>query len=189
MIHLLFYALTRFFSGAKNGAYYAGKHTQHDIWSLLLILTTYLYPYFVTHDIRLLLAIIPAFAFTGMWLYGMKQYLHLWESATTIIYMAYGILLGADLLLYPLAGMLVNILCFKAPINLYIGRALVERIDGTDDSSGKTLGFPTPWGTFRRPRISNGYVSLALGVVLLLIWLYWYKNYSIDLQDIITYFK
>jgi hypothetical protein len=85
--------------------------------------------------------------------------------------MGYGILLGADLLMYPLTGMLVNILAFKGPINYYIGRDWIEAKDGTDDESGKTLGFPTPWGFFKRPRVSNGWMAVGLGVVLLLAWL------------------
>lgn len=170
MIHLFFYALTRFLSGSKNGAYYAGKTVKHDAWSILLVLSTFIYPYFVTHDWRLLVVVVPALGFCFMWLWGMKEYLHLWESVTASIFMGYGLLLGADVLLYPLSGMLVNIVCFKAPINLYIGRSFIEKVDGTDDVSGKTLGFPTPWGTFRRPRISNGYVSLLLGAALLGVW-------------------
>lgn len=187
MIHLLFYALNRFISGAKNGAFYAGKTKQHDIWSLLLIISPYVYAWAVLGNAgwKYQLAIVPSLLFAAMWLRGMKKYLHLWESVTATVYMAYGLLIGADVFLYPLAGMLVNIVCFKGPINYYIGRSWIERIDGTDDSSGKTLGFPTPWGTFYRPRIANGYISLIIGFVFIVIWTIIYKIKLFDIQEVI----
>ena len=172
MIHLLFYALNRFFSGAKNGAWYANKKQQHNIWTLLSLLSIILYSMIIaTQWWQIGLVTVPVLVGIGMWWFGMDRYLHLWESATAITFMGYGILLGADLLLYPLWGMLVNIVCFKGPINYYIGRDWIEANDGTDDPSGKTLGFPTPWGLFKRPRISNGWVALMVGVGLGLAWL------------------
>ena len=172
MIHLLFYTLNRFFSGAKNGAWYAGKEDMHNIWTLCMILCTVIYPFFVAeHWWQVGLVVMPVMVFIGMWEMGMERYLHLWESVGATVFMGYGILLGADLLMYPLTGMLVNILAFKGPINYYIGRDWIEANDGTDDESGKTLGFPTPWGFFKRPRVSNGWVAVGLGMVLILAWL------------------
>lgn len=177
MIHLLFYALNRFLSGAKNGAFYAGKHEKRNIFTILLSQSSVFYGFIVIPHIEytfnnylVWLSIIPSLVYIHMHFYGMNKYLHLWESLGAVTFMGYGLLLGADIFLYPLSGMLVNIICFKGPINYYIGRKWVERIDGTDDPTGKTLGFPTPWGFFKRPRISNGYTQLILGIILMAIW-------------------
>lgn len=171
MIHLLFYTLNRFFSGAKNGAWYAGDKNVHNIWTVCLLLWTMIYPWFVVDDWRVWFGIVPVLVHGGMWIWGMKKYLHLWEQVGAVIFMAYGILIGADLLLYPLSGILVNILAFKGPINYYIGRKWVEAKDGTDDPTGKTIGYPTPWGEFKVPRVANGWVQVWGGLVLMLAWL------------------
>ena len=71
-----------------------------------------------------------------MWKYGMTRYLHLWESFIANAFMIYGLVLGADVFLYPLTSMIVNVLFFKTPINYYIGKAWILSVDATDDPPG-----------------------------------------------------
>ena len=64
---------------------------------------------------------------------------------------------------------------FKAPINLFIGRKVIERIDGTDDPTGKTVNFYLLGKEYKVPRVSNGYTKLYLGIIGLLVWAILYQ--------------
>jgi len=79
------------------------------------------------------------------------------------------ILCGADILMLILSTYWVETM-FKAPINLFIGRKAIEKIDSTDDVTGKTVNFYLLGKEYKVPRVSNGYTKLYLGIIGLLIW-------------------
>jgi hypothetical protein len=186
MTHLVFLLIIKLASGARNGFHYMGKSTERNLLNTAIILLLLIYAMLVNGiSPKLFYTMIPI---AGLYLYGefgFNKYLHWWESIVANLIYLIMILYGADMLMIPLTALFANIF-FKGSINLAIGRSFIERTDGTDDNRGKTLGFPTPWGTLRRPRIANGYVSAAVGVVLATIWVIYIQFYYFDLQTVIN---
>lgn len=84
------------------------------------------------------------------------------------------VICGADILMMVLSTYLTEV-SFKLGINLEIGRKAIEKIDGTNDPTGKTVDFWL-WGKqYHVPRISNGYTQLYLGIAGTLLWLVLYQ--------------
>lgn len=190
MIHLFILLILRSLNGARNGFHYNKDENMRDIFSFICLMLMFAYPFLVFSgwDVKAFFILAPIIATMLYMVYGFGKYLHLWESVVATIFYITQIIFGADLLMFPLTAWFVNMF-FKGFMNLVNGRKFILKVDITDDATGKTLGFPTPWGTFRRPRISNGYVSAGLGVILLLVWLFIPSDFRFYLEDAINWIR
>ncbi len=181
MIHLFFLILLRITDGCRNGFYYAGDVYMRNIAALCGVVAMATYGV----AIGTAWALLPITISLIYLRYGFGKYLHVFDQLTIMSFYLAMIFAGCDLLMLPMTALFVNMF-FKGMINLTTDEPFIKRIDSTDDASGKTLGYPTPFGMFRVPRIANGYVSAAVGVVLAGIWAIYNQFYYFDLQTVIN---
>lgn len=192
MIYLALFLICKLIAGAKNGSYYARKMTANATYLIL-------YAVFVALVSILFLdvkywAYISASYFVlsvlVIWQYVIfnthqSKQIHLSESLLSLTTRLIFIFCGMDILLMILTSWLQDTF-FKAPINLYIGRKIIEPIDGTNDPSGKTYDIWLGNYQINIPRISNGYIAFYLGCFGLGIWLLLSMlGYSFTLNDFI----
>ena len=170
MIHLAFLLLFKVIEGAKNGAYYDNNRLERNIYMIWLLLITIAYTISFTNPLWL----IP-FALIVVWQYFIfekdwgKQ-IHLSENVLSSYMRVIMVISNASIPMMVLTTTL-QMVCFKFPINAYIGRDLLEKVDGTNDPSGKTYNVWVDEYELHIPRIANGYTQLYLGILGLVAWL------------------
>lgn len=170
MIHLAFLLLFKVIEGAKNGAYYDNNRLERNIYMIWLLLITIAYAISFINPLWL----IP-FALILVWQYFIfekdwgKQ-IHLSENVLSTYMRVIMVLSNASIPMMVLTTTL-QMVCFKFPINAYIGRNLLEKVDSTNDVTGKTYNVWIGKYEFHIPRISNGYTQLYLGIIGFLVWL------------------
>lgn len=177
MHHIYYLIASKLLEGAKNGAYYANRTNERNGYMLMMLAGSILY-YPTASVVMLVLLIVQYMVFEtnrSKWIHS-TEYLVSW----TIYWSA--ILNGADLLGVISSVLLLEVI-FKMPINIYIGRRAIERVDGTNDPTGKTVDFWLFGKQYHVPRISNGYITLALGIVTFGLWLV--SGVRITLQELI----
>lgn len=174
MTHLIFVHLLFLIAGAKNGSYYAGR--SYDNLNYLLLLWILLGGYVLYYDQTwLVIPIAGVMWWQGLiFTRGLNKQIHTGEYVLGAVMRGSMWICGTDIWMLILTSYSTDTL-FKAPINLYIGRKWVERVDGTDDPSGRTVNFYLFGREFKVPRIANGHIRLMLGIIGILAWLLLYQ--------------
>ena len=174
LLNLLFLIAVFTVAGFKNGFYYSRKMDKN----LMAILTIFILCgfYILTFDkIWLLFLILPPLVWQAIVFdRGINKDIHLSEYFVSFSIRAMMIICGSDILMMVLSTFLIET-AFKLGINLEIGRRWIEKTDGTNDPTGKTVDFWL-WGKqYHVPRVSNGYTKLYLGIAGTLLWLALYQ--------------
>lgn len=88
-----------------------------------------------------------------------------------------------------MASVLLCDTLFKIPINISVGRNLIERVDGTDDNSGKSVGTYFLGKFYKVPRLfSNGYTKLYVGAAVFNAWVIaYYYGLRFNINHIYNY--
>ena len=204
MIHFLILCITFFLLGLKNGSYYGKKEkitmlTFGLLWILLMFYTGY---FIDSKLIEFLVQIVITSALIQQFFIFHKNEGHRihWTEYTLGLFIRLGFVMsGADIIMLVMTSWFTDTI-FKMPINYYVGRNLIEKVDGTDDNSGKSVGTFTPkWlrkifpflkEFYAVPRtFSNGFNKLYVGLVCVFIWLVLYYDYNIrfGIENIIDY--
>lgn len=170
MIHLTFLLLSKLIAGGKNGAYYANNRIERNIYMIWLLCAFIPYALAFTNPIY----ILPMFLILAWqyWIFenNKGKQIHLSENVLSGYTRLVMLLGGASIPMMVLTTGL-QMVAFKMPINVYIGRNLLERVDGTNNATGKTYNVWIGKHEFHIPRISNGYTQLYLGIIGLGVWL------------------
>jgi len=169
MIDFIFLQIIFFLAGAKNGSYYAQK-AEHNMWWILSIFILAGF-YILSHDIIWLIFPLLTVLFWQVIVFekNLGKQIHLSDRALSMTLRGIMVFCGANLIMMVLSSFLTMV-AFKMPINLYIGRKPIEVVDGTDNPTGKTVDIWIFGKQYHIPRVSNGYVQLALGVLGTIIW-------------------
>lgn len=169
MIHLIVLLGLYALAGAKNGSYYARKEEQNMMWVLGIFI---LWGFYVLSADKIWLM----FPMVLLLLWQVIIYvqndgrgIHLSDRAFDVVVRGGMILCGADILMLVLTSW-ATVTVFKIPINLYIGRNWIEKVDGTDNPDGRTVDLWIFGRQWHVPRVSDGRVTLMLGVVGVLVW-------------------
>lgn len=189
MIHLTFILLFKLIEGAKNGAFYDNNRLERNIYMIWLLLITIAYAISFINPLWL----IP-FVLILVWQYiifekDWGKQIHLSENVLSSYMRVIMVLANASIPMMILTTTL-QMVCFKLPINAYIGRNLLEKVDGTNDVTGKTYNIWIGKYEFHVPRISNGYIQLYLGIAGLLAWFVLLQlGYTFSIVDIYAYLE
>jgi len=178
MLHLIFLLIFKIIEGSKNGAYYDKNTVERNVYMMWLLLLTIAYTIAFTNPLFL----IP-FVLVMVWQYyifenHLGKQIHLSENVLSTYTRVIMVFSGASIPMMVLTTTL-QMVAFKVPINYYIGRNLIEKVDGTNDDSGKTYNVWIGKYEIHVPRISNGYTQLYLGILGLLAWGI-LKHYGLD---------
>lgn len=184
MIHLITLLLIYFLAGAKNGSYYAKRDGDNMTWVLGIFI---LWGFYVLSMDRVWLI----FPMVGVLLWQVQIYVqnngqgvHLSDRVFDVVVRGGMILCGADIFMLVLSSW-ATVTVFKIPINLYIGRKAIEAVDGTDNPDGTSVDIWILGRQFHLPRVSNGWVTLGLGVIgILTTIMLWQLGISFRLEDI-----
>jgi hypothetical protein len=161
-------------SGAKNGFFYSRNNNLNFamIMTLLVIMSLYTIAYSVEWTFLPIAALLlwqtVVFQTNDGKQIHLSEYfvgfaLRLPFFFVTDIFMILSTILLCDTL-------------FKMPINISVGRNLIERFDGTDDPKGKYVGTYFLGRFYKVPRLfSNGYTKLYVGVAIFTAWVIAYN--------------
>jgi len=157
------------FCGAKNGSYYAKNYSLNFFIIALIMVLCFILAYW--YSVPYMAYIIAIFLYWQLHIFAhdLGKDIHLSEYFVSFSIRGLLFLAGMDLYLMILSTYWIETV-FKAPINLFIGRKVIERIDGTNDNTGKTVDFWLFGKQYHVPRVSNGYTKLYLGIIGLLLW-------------------
>jgi hypothetical protein len=155
--------------GAKNVSYYVRNYSLNFLIIALLMVLCFIIAYW--YNVGYMAYIVAIFLYWQLHIFShdLGKQIHLSEYFVSFSIRALLVLCGADILMLILSTYWIETV-FKAPINLFIGRKIIEKIDSTDDPTGKTVNFYLLGKEYKVPRISNGYTKLYLGIIGLLIW-------------------
>jgi hypothetical protein len=189
MIHLTFLLLSKLIAGGKNGAYYANNRIERNIYMIWLICA--FIPYSITFTEPIYILPFMAIIIWQYWIFenNISKQIHLSENVLSGYTRFIMILSGASIPMMILTTGL-QMVAFKMPINAYIGRDLIEKIDGTNDDTGKTYNVWIGKYEFHIPRISNGFAQLYSGIIGFGIWLILIElGLDFTLADILSYLE
>ena len=188
MIHLTFILLFKLIEGAKNGAYYANNRLECVIYQIWLLCITLVYNIAFQQPV-MVFVILPIMIWQYIvFEYNLGKQIHSSEQFLDIALRVFMFFAGADLFMLILTTYLQNVF-FKAPINIYIGRDIIEKTDGTNDNTGKSYDIWLFGKQIHIPRISNGYIQLYLGIAGLLAWFVLLQlGYSFNISNVYAYF-
>jgi hypothetical protein len=161
-------------TGAKNGSYYARKYWINFLIIVLLMIMCFMLAYFYAVPYMAYICTLFLYWQLHIFSHDLGKQIHLSEYFVGFSIRLLLFLIGMDLYLMLLSTYWIETV-FKAPINLFIGRKAIERIDGTNDDTGKTVDFWLFGKQYNVPRVSNGYTKLYLGIIGLLIWAILYQ--------------
>lgn len=169
MIHLIVLLGLYFLAGAKNGSYYAKRDGDNMTWVLGIFI---FWGFYVLSAGKVWLIFPMCLVLlwqTMIYVQNNGQGVHLSDRVLDIVVRGGMILCGADIFMLVLTSF-ATVTAFKIPINLYIGRNWIEAVDGTDNPNGRTVDIWIFGRQWHIPRVSNGWVTLGLGVIGILVW-------------------
>lgn len=187
MIEIL---LFRLFSGFKNASYYGrsqGYQISFGTISLVGLILSILYAVIKAPNIITLLCltavVIVLLLEHRAFRKGIATQIHLLELLFTSLF-SLALLLSCQNIWTILVASWVGNSLFNMPINFVSSGKVIEKIDFTDDPTGKTFGLHIGKWKIGVPRISNGYVSLGVSIALTIIWALTVKYLPYTLCDI-----
>ena len=182
--------LIRGLSGFDNASFYSDKRVLATFFSLLHVATILTWSFFHPVAWVKMAVLIVVGSVVWSWFTFVKHkgdWIHLTESMVTASFTLIAVLAGGNLIELGLA-LSPGLVIFNMPINWVDTRELVQKVDRTDDPTGKTYSIPILG--IKVPRIANGYTKLymALGSLVL----YWVNAYflhlHIELSMFLSYF-
>lgn len=156
-------------SGAKNGFFYSRSLNLNFtmIMTLLVIMSLYTLAYRVEWTF-LPIAVVLLWQ-TVVFQTGDSKQIHLSEYFLGFV-LRIPFFFVTDIFMI-LSTILLCDTLFKIPINISVGRDFIERVDGTDDDLGKSVGTYFLGRFYKVPRLfSNGYTKLYAGLAIFFAW-------------------
>lgn len=190
MIGQIFILLSVFLiSGAKNGFFYSRNNNLNFamIMTLLVIMSLYTIAYNVNWTFLPIAAVL--LWQTVVFSTGDGKQIHLSEYYLGFV-LRIPFFFVTDIFMI-LSTILLCDTLFKMPINISVGRDLIERFDGTDDPKGKYVGTYFLGRFYKVPRLfSNGYTKLYVGVAIFITWVIaYYFGLRFNIDTIYSYLE
>ena len=182
--------IIRGLSGFDNASFYSDKRVLATFFSILHVLLIGYWSF--NHPVQWVhfAGMITCGSVVWCWFTFVEKkgdWIHLTESMITasftlIAILADGNLVDLTLALYP------AMVIFNAPINFIDTGELVQKVDRTDDPTGKTFGIPILG--IKIPRIANGYFKLHLAYWSVVLYLVnkWAFHVHIEISMFKSYF-
>lgn len=190
MIGQIFILFTVFFLlGAKNGFFYSRQLWLNFIIiiTLLVVMSLYTIAYNVAWTF-LPIALVLVWQLI-IFQSGDSKQIHLSEYFVGF-FIRLPFFFVTDIFMVMASVLLCDTL-FKIPINISVGRNLIERTDGTDDDSGRYVGTWFLGRFYKVPRLfSNGYTKLYVGLAIFTTWVIaYYFGLRFNIDTIYTYLE
>ena len=190
MIGQIFILFAVFFLlGAKNGFFYSRQLSLNFIIiiTLLVVMSLYTIAYNVAWTF-LPIALVLVWQVI-IFQTGDSKQIHLSEYFVGF-FIRLPFFFVTDIFMVMASVLLCDTL-FKLHINISVGRNFIERVDGTDDDSGKSVGTWFLGRFYKVPRLfSNGYTKLYVGVAIFTAWaIAYYFGLRFNIDTIYSYLE